>query len=385
MIKSLRFIVFLLLLITIGFFYGITYRENILPYMSFISGDKKLNGSFMLIGQVFNPVNGWEMITTISSTKASSVKENTLLETISTSSSTTENIAPRSPSEILKEGNGIIYLETTDRMQPPPLVLCAIESAARVYKNRPVVFFLKGLNSTNIEETVQRHFPVLSSLRNIYFFPLKMEDLFIDTPLHSWYQKIDLQKQSHWTHVSSDACRLALIWKYGGMYMDTDIISIRVIPSEDFLAAQSSQFSSNGIFGFSTHHNFTQQCMEDFVRNYNSRKWGNQGPHLFTRVLKTFCKMPNFENTEDIMCGNITFFNPQRFYPISYPAWRAYYKVWNKLPTFNHSYALHLWNYMNSGAKLTMVPGGNTLVEHLYKEHCPSIYGALLRNETTNL
>ncbi|CAJ0966607.1 unnamed protein product [Ranitomeya imitator] len=274
------------------------------------------------MGQVFNPVNGWEMITTISSTKASSVKENTLLETISTSSSTAENIAPRSPSEILKEGNGIIYLETTDRMQPPPLVLCAIESAAR-------------LNSTNIEETVQRHFPVLSSLRNIYFFPLKMEELFIDTPLHSWYQKltglrgepflccvvsiegrcqtikrrwfgglglvltglrggpflccvvsiegrcqtikrrwfgglglvIDLQKQSHWTHVSSDACRLALIWKYGGMYMDTDIISIRVIPSEDFLAAQSSQFSSNGIFGFSTHHNFTQQCMEDFVRN----------------------------------------------------------------------------------------------------------------------
>ncbi|KAM4041310.1 alpha-1,4-N-acetylglucosaminyltransferase-like [Anomaloglossus baeobatrachus] len=339
----------------------------------------------MLIGEDFNPINGWENITITSSTKVSRVKENTLLETITMSLSTSMNIAVKSPAEILKDGDGIIYLETTDRIQPPALVLCAIESAARVYKNRPVAFFMKGLNNTNIEETVKRHFSVLSSMKNIYFLPLRMEELFIDTPLHSWYHKIDPQKQLHWTHVSSDACRLALIWKHGGMYMDTDFISIRSIPYKDFLAAQSSQFSSNGIFGFSSHHNFTQKCMEDFVQNYDSRIWGQQGPYLFTRVLKTFCDIPNFNTTEDVMCGNITFFNPQCFYPISYSSWREYYKVWDKMPPFNDSYALHLWNYMNSGAKLTMVPGDNTLVEHLYKEYCPSVYNSILRNETTYL
>lgn len=164
--------------------------------------------------------------------------------------------------------------------------------------------------------------------------------------------------------------------------MDTDIISIQTIPNENFLAAESSKYSSNGIFRFSPHHNFTQKCMEDFVQNYNSRIWGHQGPHLFTRVLKKFCDLPKFNGTEDIMCGNISFLNPKRFYPISYPWWRRYYQVWDKFPTFNDSYALHLWNFMNH-ENVTMVPGSNTLVEHLYKEYCPSTYGAILRNETT--
>ncbi|XP_075720031.1 alpha-1,4-N-acetylglucosaminyltransferase-like [Rhinoderma darwinii] len=383
MIKKLRIVVFLLLLITVGFFYGIIHRQKMIPYMYLISEGNILNGltSFMLMSKGFNSIQSWSNKTEVSSNKASSVQENMLLETINTHS-TTVNTLFRSPSEVLKEGDGIIFLETSDRLQLPSLILCAIESAARVYKNRPVAFFLKGLNNSNIEEMVKTHFPMLSSLKNINFFPLRLEEFFTDTPLLSWYKKVNPQKEMHWIHVSADGCRLALIWKHGGIYMDTDIISIRAIPNQDFLAAQSSQYSSNGIFGFSSHHNFTQTCMEDFVQNYNSRRWGHQGPNLFTRVLKKFCDIPKFNGTEDIMCGNITFFNPQRFYPISYPMWKSYYKVWDKLPTFNDSYALHLWNFMNH-VNVTMVPGSNMLAEHLYKEYCPSTYDAILRNVTT--
>ncbi|KAM4041308.1 alpha-1,4-N-acetylglucosaminyltransferase-like isoform 1-T2 [Anomaloglossus baeobatrachus] len=379
MLRSLRVVVFLLLLITIGFFYGLTHRENIFPHASFISGSRILNGSFMLIGNIFNPIHGWENITNVSSIEASTAQEKMLLGIRTPPSTTTVNTSSRSPSEVLKGGDGIIFLETTDRMQPPSLVLCAIESAARVYKNQPVVFFMKGLSNTNIKETVKRNFPALSALSNVHFFPLRMEELFTDTPLHSWYQKIIPQKQSYWTHVSSDACRLALIWKHGGIYLDTDVISIRTIPIKDFLAAQSSQSSSNGIFGLSTHHDFTQKCMVHFVQNYDSRIWGHQGPQLFTEILKTFCEIPKFIGTEDAMCGNITFLNPQRFYPIPYPAWRKYFEVWDRSSTFNDSYALHLWNFMNK-EKLTVVPGSNTLAEFLYKEHCPSTYKTIRRN-----
>ncbi|XP_077147408.1 alpha-1,4-N-acetylglucosaminyltransferase-like [Ranitomeya variabilis] len=379
MLQSLRFIVLLLILITISFFYGITYKENILPFIFSISGERILNGSSLLVDNMDNPFHGWSNITTVPSTIESSFQEKMLFGTSNPPSTTTFNVSPRSPSEILKEGDGIIFLESTDQMQPPSLVLCAIESAARVYKNRPVAFFMKGLNNTNIDKTVKRNFPALSSLSNVYFFPLSMEDILTDTPLHSWYQKIDPQKQSYWTHVSADACRLALIWKHGGIYLDTDVISIRTIPIKDFLAAQSSQFSSNGIFGFSSHHVFTQTCMVDFVKNYDSTIWGNQGPHLFTEVLKKVCEIPKFIDTEDVMCGNITFFNPKRFYPIPYPAWRKYFQIWDRLSTFNDSFALHLWNFMNK-EKLSVAPGSNTLAEYLYKEYCPSTYGTLLRN-----
>ncbi|XP_073529090.1 alpha-1,4-N-acetylglucosaminyltransferase-like [Phyllobates terribilis] len=375
MLKTLRIVVFLLLVTTLGFFFAITLKESIFPYVSSLSRRKILNESIMLMNNIFSPINRWSNMTNVLSTKPSRVQEKMLLETLNSSSSTRLNNAFVSPSEVLKEGDGIIFLETTDRMQPSSLVLCAIESAARVYKNQPVAIFMKGLNNTNIEEMVKRHFPVLTSLRNIYFFPLRFEEVFADTPLHSWYQKINSQQQSFWTHVSSDACRLALIWKYGGIYMDTDFISIQTIPYKDFLAAESSQYCSNGIFGFSSHHDFTQICMEDFVKNYDSRIWGQQGPRLFTRILKKFCDLPEFVGSEDVMCGNNTLFNPQRFYPIICPEWKKYYEVWDKLPSFNDSYALHLWNFMNK-KKLTMVPGSNTLAEHLYKQYCPFTYNA---------
>ncbi|XP_053567379.1 alpha-1,4-N-acetylglucosaminyltransferase-like [Bombina bombina] len=289
-----------------------------------------------------------------------------------------------SPKDILSQGNGIIFIETTDRLKPSPLVLCAIESAARVYNDRPVAFFMKGLSNVTTEEDenrIRKNFSTLSAFENVYFFPLKMEEVFKDTPLLPWYLKVDPKLERHWVHVSSDGCRLALIWKHGGIYMDTDIISIRQIPDKDFLAAQSSKYSSNGVFGLSVDHDFCWKSMESFVKNYNGAAWGHQGPELFTRVLKQYCTLPAFKSLEDIMCGNISFLNPQRFYPISYPSWRLYYSVWEKLPTFNDSYALHLWNYMNN-EKRSVIPGSNTLVDHLYQQYCPNIYESVKGNKT---
>ncbi|XP_068136510.1 alpha-1,4-N-acetylglucosaminyltransferase-like [Hyperolius riggenbachi] len=288
---------------------------------------------------------------------------------------------------ILRQGNGILFMETTDRMEPPPLVLCVIESAARIYPDRPVVYFMKGLGNITTEEeeeNTRRHFPTLSSFPNVYFFPLRMDELFNNTPLMTWFKKTDPKKERYWTHVSSDACRFAMIWKYGGIYMDTDVISIRPIPEADFLAGEHSQSTSSAVFGLSPHHNLTWQFMESFVENYRGDKWGHQGPVVFTRLVTKLCGTSVLESKEDTTCANISYFKPGRFYPILYSSWKKYFEVWPNLPTFDNSYALHLWNYMNSEHK-SMVPGSNTLVEHLYQDYCPTTYGHILENEKTQI
>ncbi|XP_063296783.1 alpha-1,4-N-acetylglucosaminyltransferase-like [Pelobates fuscus] len=287
------------------------------------------------------------------------------------------------PSHVLGPGNGIIFLETGRRTQLPSLVLCAIESAARVYHDRPVVFFTNGLsenNSVSDEDPTQLRIPFLSSFPNIYVFPLKLEKVFKDTPLLPWYQKMNPKKEPYLVNNYSNGCRLALIWKYGGIYMDTDIISISPVQEGNFLTAQSPNVLNNAVFGLSTHHNFTWNSMENFVKNYKGYVWGNQGPYLFTRVLKKFCNISRLESVQDHVCGNVSYLQPQRYYPIPYPSWKKFYQKSDKLPTFNNSYALHIWNKMNQ-QKMTMVPGSKTLIEHLYKEQCPTIYGALARNE----
>ncbi|XP_066454186.1 alpha-1,4-N-acetylglucosaminyltransferase-like [Eleutherodactylus coqui] len=293
------------------------------------------------------------------------------------------NIIPRN---VLRQGNGIIFVETTDRMDKPSLVLCSIESAARMYPDRPVVFFMKGLHdiiSEDDEKKARERFPSLSSYQNIYFFPLRLEKLFAGTPFLPWYEKIDPRRDIYWTHVKADACRLALIWKYGGIYMDTDVISIRPIPEDNFLAAENTKSTSNSVFGLSLHHKLSWEFMENFVQNYKGTVWGHQGPGVFTRVVKKYCGLPQFKSVGDLKCANVSYLHPERFYPIAYPAWKNYFKVWKTLPMFNNSYAVHLWNYMNKERK-SMVVGSHTLVEHLYKQYCPSTYGAILNNVTSH-
>ncbi|XP_044146930.1 alpha-1,4-N-acetylglucosaminyltransferase-like [Bufo gargarizans] len=360
--KHFRIFHFILLLIGSGFLYKIIYQRTDVSYLSYIFSTDLFE-------------NSWNKNTPVTSF---------------TSKNTEEHIKSNEKrlEDLLNQGDGIIFLETTDTMKPKPLVLCSIESAARVYHNRPIVFFMKGLEKVESdvdEKNTKRHFPTLSSLDNIYIFPLIFNDIFYSTPFLPWYNKTNPKQEKYWIHTIADSCRLALIWKYGGIYMDTDIISIQPIPQQNFLAAEHLELSSNGVFGFSSQHNFTWMCMEDFVQNYNGKIWGFQGPHLFTRVLKKWCSLQTFKGIEDISCGNISYLNPQRFYPIPYISWRKYYEVWQKLPTFNYSYALHLWNYMNNEEQRTMVPGSNMLVEHLYKQHCPSTYGAIQRNESLYL
>ncbi|XP_028918811.1 alpha-1,4-N-acetylglucosaminyltransferase [Ornithorhynchus anatinus] len=284
--------------------------------------------------------------------------------------------------DVVTHGRGIFFLETSDRLEPPPLVSCAVESASRIYRDRPVVFFLKGLNgnlSHLPSNSTNKALSLLSRIANVFLFPLDMKTLLQETPLSTWYSQINPQAQKNWLHISSDASRLAVVWKFGGIYMDTDVISIRPIPSENFLAGQSSRDSSNGVFGFVRHHPFLWQCMENFVENYNGDVWGHQGPALMTRVLELWCNLTDFQEVTDLRCQNLSFLHPHRFYPIFYPQWKLFYEVWAQQPTFNDSYALHLWNYMNQ-EKMVMVPGSNTLVENLYRNHCPGTYENVIRS-----
>ncbi|XP_073485158.1 alpha-1,4-N-acetylglucosaminyltransferase-like [Aquarana catesbeiana] len=348
--KTQRIVIFLSILIAFGFLYKASFNNTFLHYVSFFAENDMIK---TLKSKLLSPQNNYEPPS-----------------------------KDLSPSDVLKGGDSIIFVETIDKLPPKSLVLCAIESAAHYYPNRSVVFFMKGLTETNAKEVKNKHLSMFSSLKNVYFFPLQMEAILADTPLLSWYQKVDPAKERYWAHVSSDACRLALLWKHGGIYMDTDFISLRPIPHHNFLAAESKQYSSNAVVGFSSNHEFTWKCMEDFVKNYHGEIWGYQGPFLFTRIRNKFCSMASFTGKEDFMCGNITILSPEHFYPIGPASFKRYYEVWDKEPTFDTCYALHLWNYANRGDHRTMVPGSNTLVEHLYQNNCPSVYADLTRNGT---
>jgi len=96
------------------------------------------------------------------------------------------------PEQVLNLGKSIIFLETTERLEPPPLVSCSVESAARTYQDRPIILFMQGLtNETALDlNTSYAAFSLLSSMKNVFIFPLQMETVFQETPLLQWYNQV---------------------------------------------------------------------------------------------------------------------------------------------------------------------------------------------------
>lgn len=99
------------------------------------------------------------------------------------------------PEQVLNLGKSIIFLETTERLEPPPLVSCSVESAARIYQDRPIILFMRGLtNETALDmNTSYAAFSLLSSMKNVFIFPLQMETVFQETPLLQWYNQVSVK------------------------------------------------------------------------------------------------------------------------------------------------------------------------------------------------
>lgn len=88
---------------------------------------------------------------------------------------------------------------------------------------------------------------------------LDTDNIFKDTPLERWAQNIPQYKSSsnYFSHLT-DAMRLALLWKYGGVYLDTDAVVIRNLENvRNALGVQhTSDIASGEINGMWLPHTF---------------------------------------------------------------------------------------------------------------------------------
>lgn len=129
----------------------------------------------------------------------------------------------------------------------------------------------------------------------------------------------------------SNIARLEILHKFGGVYIDTDFVSIRPIPDHYlnepfFLPQENDRFVNNGLIGSVKGHKFLKKLIRAIPESVASQpgKPSNvtTGPHLLTRLL------PN----------NITVIPQQEVYPYG---WRE--AVTGKTEISNTAWAHHLW------------------------------------------
>ncbi|NXO04043.1 A4GAT galactosyltransferase, partial [Rhinopomastus cyanomelas] len=276
----------------------------------------------------------------------------------------------------------VFFVETSERTDPSYLYLftCSVESAARAHPGTRVVVLMKGLASGNASLPNHWGFSLLSCFPNVEIRPLDVPELFSGTPLAEWYSRAQQRWEPYFLPVLSDACRIAIMWKFGGIYLDTDFIVLKNLKNlTNALGIQSPDLLNGAFLSFSAKHEFMELCMRDFVENYNGWVWGHQGPELLTRVFKRWCPISSIQHV--LSCKGVSALSSEAFYPVRWEDWKRLFEAISSSELhelLKNTYALHVWNKLSHGTRLEIA--SQALLAQLYSQFCPATHAKMKMN-----
>ncbi|NXE91693.1 A4GAT galactosyltransferase, partial [Menura novaehollandiae] len=220
----------------------------------------------------------------------------------------------------------VFFVETSEQTNPSYLFSCSVESAARTHPGSSVVVLMKGLAKGNASLPKHWAFSLLSCFPNVQIQPLDLPELFSGTPLAQWYLQPQWRQEPYFLPVLSDACRIVLMWKFGGIYLDTDFIVLKNLQNlTNALRIQGDNVLNGAFLSFKPKHKFMELCMQDFVQNCNGWVWGHQGPELLTRVFKKWCSLRSIRSSTS--CKGMNTLPCEAFYPLRQQDWKKYFEV----------------------------------------------------------
>ncbi|XP_044462710.1 uncharacterized protein At4g19900-like [Mangifera indica] len=169
----------------------------------------------------------------------------------------------------------------------------------------------------------------------------------------------------------SNLLRLALLYKFGGIYLDTDVIVLKSFSKlRNTIGAQTVDPGTknwtrlnNAVLIFDKNHPLLFKFIQEFALTFDGNKWGHNGPYLVSRVLSRVNVRPGF---------NFTVMPPWAFYPVDWSRIRSFFggprneihSKWlhNKLKLLRrHSFAVHLWNRQSRALKVEE----GSIIDHL--------------------
>ncbi|KAF5729201.1 hypothetical protein HS088_TW21G01360 [Tripterygium wilfordii] len=205
-----------------------------------------------------------------------------------------------------------------------------------------------------------------------------LDELLSDTPAHVfasvWFE---WRKTKLYPVHYSELVRFAALYKYGGIYLDSDIIVLKPLSSlnntvglEDQLAGSSL---NGAIMAFKKHSAFIMECLKEFYLTYDDARMRWNGADLLTRVAKTFLSKGNKSIRELELKVQPSY----TFFPISSKYITRYFvtpttesgksqedNLFNKI--LIESLTFHFWNSLTS----SLIPEPESLVARLINHHC---------------
>ncbi|XP_069941733.1 lactosylceramide 4-alpha-galactosyltransferase-like [Cherax quadricarinatus] len=166
---------------------------------------------------------------------------------------------------------------------------------------------------------------VLTGMSNVRLAWLDLDQVFTEEPLRTWHHdRLWVMSEGRASAVVSDAVRVELLRRYGGTYLDLDLITLRPLPSSNnWLAREHINLLNGAVMSFTPQHQFLQMVVADIPAVYDPFMCCSIGPDLLTQTLHRLCPhnvtIPASVSSDQLeICGDITVWPNKLFYPIPY-------------------------------------------------------------------
>ncbi|KAL1488372.1 hypothetical protein ABEB36_014848 [Hypothenemus hampei] len=241
---------------------------------------------------------------------------------------------------------------------------CAVESAARMNPDMDVylLFASPGLIVDYGSESDKFLHVLITEYPNVKIQHFNIERYVQNTPVEDLWTSGKIYKSSYPIVHTSDALRLLTLWKYGGIYLDLDVIVVKNLSNfpENFAGAEAYNLLANGVMGFSQFgkgREYINDCLQDFAINFDGTQWGFNGPHLITRNILKHCPLLNKSMAIRFgKCEEFKIFSPSAFYLVPYPNWQWFfnenYTEIIETSVRESSYLIHVWNKFSFDRKI---------------------------------
>jgi mannosyltransferase OCH1-like enzyme len=164
----------------------------------------------------------------------------------------------------------------------------------------------------------------LNSYKNIYFVHFNEQDIYSGTSL-TRLNKTKRKQYIHYFSIShmSDFLRTALLYKYGGIYFDLDVIPLRSFNSfTNAVGLETKDGVNVAVLSFEKQHLVLDLQMDIQLKSmenqFNALCWNCLGPSALTDALKKVCDEGELIIHDKDKCQQIDIQPSFVFYPIPY-------------------------------------------------------------------
>lgn len=277
-----------------------------------------------------------------------------------------------------ENGQNVFFIdtrETTENVTLTARQACAVESAALSNPDLKV-FFLYASRERSLNLTITSEVDAILSYPNVFINYLNMQELSIKSPMESFFRTQRLAKSAFKVEHTSDVLRLLLLWKYGGTYLDTDMIVMKKLDSvaSNYACVQDIWYVNGAILNFDDKKGkeLAKMFIRALIANFNGDYFVTNGPGLITSVLEGLCKVNVSMMAEKKECQGFHVHPEEVCYPIPYQSWELLMdeiyadEVMNKT---RDSIVVHFWNNLSHGKKIEVDSKAGYI--QLARKFCP--------------